>query len=195
VAEEARRYAERFGNARVIKRYGNRRLYDPWLSRGVTLEEIAGFIRGGEQVRIVDGDNDQDITRRVLIQILLEHKSARLLEVLPVELLRSLVALPSDPLARWLTDYLAAGARWLEWQMGSPAAQSGFHPWPPQGVAPEPPPPAYAAGPRLEADPPRPRKKKARPHQNERPPEPSPAGGRRAELDELWRRLGELRRP
>jgi hypothetical protein len=133
-------------------------------------------------VRVVDGDTGEDITRRVLIQILLEQRSAKMLELLPVELLRALVAMPGDPLTRWLGDYLAAGARWLEWQMAGSAAQSmqgafaGL--WPGGAGAPQPPPPAEP--------PPRGQPQGRAPA--------APGGDLRAELDELWRRLGQLRR-
>ena len=38
----------------LIKKYGNRRLYDAQLRRCVTMEEIAGFVRGGEDVRVIE---------------------------------------------------------------------------------------------------------------------------------------------
>ena len=38
----------------VIKKYGNRRLYDTAASRYVNLDEIAGFIRKGKDVRVLD---------------------------------------------------------------------------------------------------------------------------------------------
>jgi polyhydroxyalkanoate synthesis repressor PhaR len=109
----------------VITRYGNRRLYDPSLSRCVTVDEIAEAVRHGEDVRVVDGDSGEDLTRRVFTQIILEQANARQLELLPVELLRALIALRSGPAARWLEQYLSAGAQFLERQLSAtgPAAR------------------------------------------------------------------------
>ena len=88
----------RFPGARVIKRYGNRRLYDAQLRRSVTMHEIAEMVRKNDNVRVLDGDTGEDITKRVLTQIILEEQNARQLELLPVELLRKLIAVRSEPL-------------------------------------------------------------------------------------------------
>lgn len=97
----------------MIRRYGNRRLYDPQLSRAVTIEEIAEAVRGGEDVRVVDADTGNDITRRIFFQIILEEQNRASLDLVPVELLRLLIVTRSEPLGRWLEQYLASGAQLL----------------------------------------------------------------------------------
>jgi polyhydroxyalkanoate synthesis repressor PhaR len=104
----------RFPDAHVIKRYGNRRLYDAKNSKAITLEGIAELVRRGEKVLVVDGDNGDDITRRVLVQILLESQQARVLEMMPVELLRKLISVREGPVAKWMEAYLNAGSRFAE---------------------------------------------------------------------------------
>ena len=47
----------------IIKKYGNRRLYDTANSKYVNLEDIAGFIREGRDVQVVDAKTGQDLTR------------------------------------------------------------------------------------------------------------------------------------
>ena len=59
-------------NSRVIKRYGNRKLYDTELSRYVTIEEVANHIRNGISVRIIDNKTGEDITGSTLALIVLE---------------------------------------------------------------------------------------------------------------------------
>ena len=59
-------------NARTIKRYGNRKLYDTELSRYVTIEEVAGNIKNGISVRIIDNKSGDDITSTTLALIVLE---------------------------------------------------------------------------------------------------------------------------
>ena len=60
----------------LIKRYASRRLYNTETSDYVTLDDIAGFIRAGRQVRILDLKTGDDLTRSILLQIILEEESA-----------------------------------------------------------------------------------------------------------------------
>ena len=57
---------------RIIKRYGNRKLYDTELSRYVTIEEVANHIRDGISVKIIDNKTGDDITSTTLAQIVLD---------------------------------------------------------------------------------------------------------------------------
>ena len=74
----------------LIKRYASRRLYNTETSDYVTLEDIAGFIRAGREVQIVDLKSGDDLTRQYLLQIVAEHES-RGENVLPLEVLTDLV--------------------------------------------------------------------------------------------------------
>ncbi len=74
----------------LIKRYASRRLYNTETSDYVTLEDIAGFIRAGREVQIVDLKSGDDLTRQYLLQIIAEHES-RGENVLPVNVLNDLV--------------------------------------------------------------------------------------------------------
>ena len=74
----------------LIKRYASRRLYNTETSDYVTLEDIAGFIRDGREVQVVDLKSGDDLTRQYLLQIIAEHES-RGESVLPVDVLNDLV--------------------------------------------------------------------------------------------------------
>jgi polyhydroxyalkanoate synthesis repressor PhaR len=74
----------------LIKRYASRRLYNTETSDYVTLEDIAGFIRAGREVKIVDLKSGDDLTRQYLLQIIAEHES-RGESVLPIGVLTDLV--------------------------------------------------------------------------------------------------------
>jgi polyhydroxyalkanoate synthesis repressor PhaR len=74
----------------LIKRYASRRLYNTETSDYVTLEDIAGFIREGREVQIVDLKSGDDLTRQYLLQIIAEHES-RGETMLPVNVLTDLV--------------------------------------------------------------------------------------------------------
>ena len=74
----------------LIKRYASRRLYNTETSDYVTLEDIAGFIREGRDVQIVDLKSGDDLTRQYLLQIVADHES-RGENVLPLDVLTDLV--------------------------------------------------------------------------------------------------------
>ena len=78
------------GNPLLIKRYASRRLYNTETSDYVTLEDIAGFIRDGRDVQIIDLKSGDDLTRQYLLQIIAEHES-RGENVLPLDVLTDLV--------------------------------------------------------------------------------------------------------
>ncbi len=59
--------------ARLIKRYGSRKLYDTSESRYVSLDEVAGFVRAGDDVQVVDNKSGQDTTAAILTQIISEE--------------------------------------------------------------------------------------------------------------------------
>src|SRR6476661_1196425 len=60
--------------AKIIKRYQNRKLYDTHESSYVTLDEIAKMIRNGEEIRVIDNKTKNDITAATLTQLLYESE-------------------------------------------------------------------------------------------------------------------------
>lgn len=66
--------ADRPTRPRVIKRYANRKLYDTRDSRYVTLQQIAEYVRGGEEVSIIDNTSKEDLTNVTLAQIVYEEE-------------------------------------------------------------------------------------------------------------------------
>jgi polyhydroxyalkanoate synthesis repressor PhaR len=75
---------------RLIKRYESRKLYDTEESRYVSLDEIAGWVRAGQEVRVVDNATGSDVTSQTLTQIILDE-GRRGTSFLPSELLHDLV--------------------------------------------------------------------------------------------------------
>ncbi len=74
----------------VVKKYGNRRLYDTSGSRYINLEDIATLIRNGTDLKVVDAKTGEDLTRLTLTQIIVEDAKAQP-QGLPVEFLRQLI--------------------------------------------------------------------------------------------------------
>jgi polyhydroxyalkanoate synthesis repressor PhaR len=75
---------------RLIKRYESRKLYDTEESRYVSLEEIAGWVRQGQEVKVVDNATGSDVTSQTLTQIILDE-GRRGTSFLPSDLLHDLV--------------------------------------------------------------------------------------------------------
>lgn len=93
-------------SALLIKRYASRRLYNTETSDYVTLEDIAGFIRAGREVQIVDLKSGDDLTRQYLLQIIAEHES-RGENVLPLGVLTDLVRSYTSQAQSVVPDFLA----------------------------------------------------------------------------------------
>ena len=60
---------------RIIKKYPNRRLYDTEVSRYITLADVRDLVMNCTAFKVVDTANDNDITRSILLQIMLEEES------------------------------------------------------------------------------------------------------------------------
>ncbi len=149
----------------VIKKYPNRRLYDTSRSAYLNLEDLAELVRSGHEVRIVDAKTDEDLTKEVLLQVVLEV--LRGVDLLPIGMLRRLIrASGSAPAHLLLRQQLSTGLDLVSSQLDRMEALL-------QPPAPPPPPPS-----RREAD--------------EPPPEESPRAAPDPELVELRARLAAL---
>lgn len=62
---------------RLIKRYGNRKMYDTAASRYVTLDGITELVRAGEDLRIIDNDTGEDLTAVTFAQIIVEEEKRK----------------------------------------------------------------------------------------------------------------------
>jgi polyhydroxyalkanoate synthesis repressor PhaR len=89
----------------VIKKYGNRRLYDTGASRYVNLEDIALMVREGKRVQVVDAQTREDLTRVVLTQIITEDARDKPTG-LPLELLRQLIVATDQTRQEFMMWYL-----------------------------------------------------------------------------------------
>src|SRR3974390_2634527 len=89
----------------IVKKYGNRRLYDTTGSRYVNLDDIAALIREGKDVKILDAKNGQDLTRVTLTQIITEDAKNKPTG-LPLELLRQLIIASDEVRQEFVMWYL-----------------------------------------------------------------------------------------
>ena len=61
--------------ARLIKKYPNRRLYDTKTSSYITLADVKQIVHRQEDFQVVDAKSGEDLTRAILLQIILEEES------------------------------------------------------------------------------------------------------------------------
>lgn len=60
---------------RLIKKYPNRRLYDTRTSTYITLVDVKELVLGHEEFQVLDAKTGEDLTRSILLQIILEEES------------------------------------------------------------------------------------------------------------------------
>jgi len=89
----------------VIKKYGNRRLYDTGASRYVNLDDVAALVREGKDVKVIDAKTGQDLTRVTLTQIITEDVKDKPTG-LPLELLRQLIVASDEVRQEFIMWYL-----------------------------------------------------------------------------------------
>ncbi len=87
-----------------LRRYPNRRYYDAAQSRHLTLEEIFQLICEGQEVQVNDSKSGEDITVRVLAQLILDQAPSKL-AALPAELLHQIIRSNESLLREFVDKY------------------------------------------------------------------------------------------
>jgi polyhydroxyalkanoate synthesis repressor PhaR len=80
------------GEPVVVKKYANRRLYDTSSSAYVTLDDLSEMVKRGTDFVVFDAKTNEEITRQVLTQIIVEEEN-RGENLLPIQFLRQLIRL------------------------------------------------------------------------------------------------------
>jgi polyhydroxyalkanoate synthesis repressor PhaR len=112
----------------IVKKYGNRRLYDTEESRYVRLGELAEKIRRGSDVQVVDATTGADLTAETLVQIIFDDRHAA--RLLPVSLLTRMIRMGDDALAEFLGRYVTWA---LEIYLQTKQGLNAFAPFSPFG--------------------------------------------------------------
>jgi polyhydroxyalkanoate synthesis repressor PhaR len=106
----------------IVKKYGNRRLYDTSSSTYVNLEDLAKMVRNGTDVQVVDANTGEDLTRVTLTQIIVEDAKDQP-GGLPLELLKQLVVASDHAGREFIMWYLRSAFDAYQKMQG--ALQSG----------------------------------------------------------------------
>ncbi|HEY7900594.1 MAG TPA: polyhydroxyalkanoate synthesis repressor PhaR [Caulobacteraceae bacterium] len=97
--------AGRGGERVTIQKYANRRLYNKATSSYITLDDLAQMVKEGVDFVVHDAKSGEDITRKVLTQIIFEEES-RGQNLLPIQFLRQLIGFYGDRMQAFLPSYL-----------------------------------------------------------------------------------------
>ena len=76
---------------RTLKKYPNRRLYDTSQSCYVTIDNVRDLVLGHERFRVLDSKSGDDLTRSILLQIIMEQENDAGEHVLTNEVLQHLI--------------------------------------------------------------------------------------------------------
>ena len=91
----------------VIKRYGNRRLYNTETKTYVNYSDLAKIVRDGNDVQVIDSTTKEDVTKAVLIQVILEEEKNNK-TVLPTEFLFQLLRSREESMQDFFKNHLSA---------------------------------------------------------------------------------------
>jgi len=95
----------------IIKKYANRRLYNTSTSSYVTLDDLRKMVQEGIAFHVVDAKTNEELTRAVLTQIIMEAES-RGQNLLPISFLRQIIAMYEDNMRWTLPQYLETAMGW-----------------------------------------------------------------------------------
>ncbi len=91
----------------VIKRYGNRRLYNTETKSYVTYQDLLGVIRAGHDIQVIDSSTKADVTKSVLMQIILEEEKSQN-NILPLPFLFQLIRTREEAVQDFFKNYLTS---------------------------------------------------------------------------------------
>lgn len=91
--------------SRIIKKYPNRRLYDTEVSSYVTLEDVRALVLKKIPFQVRDARTDEDITRNILLQIIMEREAGGE-PIFSTQVLEKIIRFYGDSLQGMMTTYL-----------------------------------------------------------------------------------------
>ena len=95
---------------RLIKKYPNRRLYDTKTSSYITLADVKQMVLKQEEFQVVDAKSGDDLTRAILLQIILEEESGGM-PLFSSELLSQLIRSYGNAMQGMMGSYLERNIR------------------------------------------------------------------------------------
>lgn len=91
----------------IIKRYGNRRLYNTETKSYVNYQDLIAIIRAGNEIQVIDSTTKADVTKSVLMQVILEEEKNQK-NILPLPFLFQLIRSQEGAVHDFFSNYLAS---------------------------------------------------------------------------------------
>lgn len=98
------------GQLRLIKKYPNRRLYDTKTSSYITLADVKQMVLKQEDFQVVDAKSGEELTRQILLQIILEEEQGGL-PMFSSDLLSQLIRFYGNAMQGLMGTYLEKNIR------------------------------------------------------------------------------------
>lgn len=95
------------GDQIIIKRHGNRRLYNTESKTYVNYEDLAKLVRDGNDIKVIDSSTKEDVTKAILIQVILDEEKNNQ-TVLPTEFLFQILRTREDSVQDFFKNHLSA---------------------------------------------------------------------------------------
>ena len=93
---------------RLIKKYPNRRLYDTETSSYITLSEVKQLVLEHAEFQVVDAKTNQDLTRSILMQIILDEESG-VAPLFTSDMLSQMIRSYGNAMQGFMGNYLEKG--------------------------------------------------------------------------------------
>ncbi len=95
---------------RLIKKYPNRRLYDTRTSSYITLADVKELVLKNEEFQVVDAKSGEDLTRSILLQIILEEETGGM-PMLTSDLLSQMIRFYGNAMQGMMGKYLESNIK------------------------------------------------------------------------------------
>ena len=92
--------------ARLIKKYPNRRLYDTRTSTYITIADVKELVLAQEEFQVVDAKTGEDLTRQILLQIILEEEAGENTPVFTPPVLSQIIRSYGNAMQGFMGSYL-----------------------------------------------------------------------------------------
>ena len=97
--------ADSTSGPRILKKYPNRRLYDTQLSSYITLADVKAMVLTGEHFEVRDAKSGEDLTRSILLQIILEEETGGM-PIFSAQMLAQIIRFYGNAMQGMMGSYL-----------------------------------------------------------------------------------------
>ncbi|MBI1339984.1 hypothetical protein GC169_07215 [bacterium] len=106
-----------------LRRYPSRKLYNPSTSSYIRLQDVADIVRKGGNIRVEDTETHEDVTRQVLLQIIMDQETQSDRAILSADVLADMIRLNQNRASEMMTALFEQTVSFIRQQQESVASQ------------------------------------------------------------------------